>query len=65
MMLSFNQEQPGKPVVKITALPSDEATDLKFQPLVITGGKSPTFPPTEPAVKVKISLDPERLIQAK
>lgn len=65
MMLSFNQQQPDKPVVKITRLPSDEGTDLKFQPVVITGGKSPTFPPGEPTAKVTITLDPERLVQEK
>ena len=65
MMISFNREQPDKPVVKITALTSDESTDLKFQPLVITGGKSPPFPPTEPMTKVTITLDPQRLGKAK
>jgi hypothetical protein len=64
MMISFNREQPDKPVVKITALTSDESTNLKFQPLVITRGKSPPFPPTEPAAKLTITLDPERLGKA-
>jgi len=65
MMLSFNQEQPDKPVVKIAGLTSTEPADLKFQPIVITGGKSATFPPTEPAIKVTITLDSLRLGQAK
>lgn len=65
MMLSINPAQPDKPIVKITALPSEETTDLKFQPLVITSGKSPPFPPVQPAVKVTITLDPERLGLAK
>jgi hypothetical protein len=60
-MLSINPAQPDKPVVKITTLPSDETTDLKFPPLVITSGKSPPFPPVHPAITVTIALDPERL----
>lgn len=63
MMLSFNPVQPGKPVAEITTLPSEETTDLKFPPLVITGGKSPPFPPVEPTVKVTITLDPKRLVR--
>lgn len=65
MMLSFNREQPDKPIVKITTLASEEASDLKFQSLVITSGKSPPFPPAEPAAKVTIALAPKRLSQAK
>jgi hypothetical protein len=65
MMLSFNQQQPDKPVVKITGLASAEPTELKFQPIFITGGKSPAFPPAKLTTKVTITLDPERLSQAR
>lgn len=64
-MFSFNQEQLDKLIAQSTGGTSDEANDLKFQPISIAGGKSPSFPIPEPVVKVTITLDPERLGKAK